>query len=94
MDMRVAPHSATLFYYIRGLFQMVGESKLDPRKLSELEERLNYLEYTVNGVKKVVTPFKGGPLKDQTEDFLKLMEVFQDAITIYRDEITDQVDLE
>jgi hypothetical protein len=73
---------------------MANEVKPVPVKPKELEERLNYLEYVVENTKKVAAPFKNGPLKSQTEDFLELVEAFKDAIGTYRDEILDQGDME
>lgn len=73
---------------------MMGESRQVRITPGELEENLNHLEYVVENTKKVIIPFKNGPLKDQTKDFLKLMEIVGDAIATYRDEVADQVDME
>lgn len=56
----------------------------------EVEEKLNHLEYVVDGTVKTLTSFKKRSLGDQTRDFLELMRVVKDAIGIYRDEVADQ----
>ena len=73
---------------------MAGELRqveLEPRLLVE---KLNHLEYVVGKIKKEVAPLKKGPLKDQTADFLQLMETVEDAIGTYRDELADLAEAE
>ena len=59
---------------------------------SELEEKLNHLEYVVKTTSKTVASFKHAKLNDQTEDFLSLLGIVRDAISTYRDEVVDQID--
>jgi hypothetical protein len=60
----------------------------------QVEEKLNHLEYVVDGTVRSVTHLKKGPLKEQTTDFLELMGIVKDAIATYRDEVADQKDAE
>jgi hypothetical protein len=73
---------------------MVDESRQVQVKPGEVEERLNHLEYVIDGTVKMVTHLKKGSLEVQTTDFLELMEIVKDAIAVYRDEVVDQKDSE
>lgn len=73
---------------------MMDGSRQAPITSSGLVEKLDHLEYVVENTNKVVTTFKNDSLKDQTKDFLKLMEIVKDAIATYRDEVADQADME
>jgi len=73
---------------------MARESRPIQIQPGELGEKLTHLEYVVENTKKAVTSFKNDKLKDQTEDFLKLMEIVKDAVGLYRDEVADLMDME
>jgi hypothetical protein len=72
---------------------MKTQARQAPVNQSELVEKLNHLEYVVKTTKRAVTSFKDDQLKDQTEDFIKFMEVVEDAIGAYRDEVADLLDI-
>lgn len=63
-------------------------------RMAEVEEKLNHLEYVVDGTVKLVTSIREGPLMEQTKDFVKLLGIVKDAIATYRDEVADQKDRE